>query len=49
MWAAVCAGLAALGQCEEGTKGRQRFRGALLLGAVLVGITGFLGSALRKR
>ena len=25
---------------------RQRFRGALLLGAALVGVTGFLGSAL---
>lgn len=46
VWAVVCAGLATLGKCEEGTKDRQRFRGALLLGAALVGVTGFLGSAL---
>jgi len=45
-WAVVCASLAILTKCEEGTKDRQRFRGALLLGAVLVGATGFLGSAL---
>ncbi len=45
-WALVCATLAVLGKCEEGTKDRQRFRGALLLGAALVGVTGFLGSAL---
>ncbi len=45
-WAAVCAGLAILSKCEEGTKDRQRFRGALFVGAVLVGIAGFLGSAL---
>ena len=46
VWAVVCAGLAVLGKGEEGTRDRQRFRGALLLGAVLTGITGFLGSAL---
>ncbi|MEA3209146.1 MAG: hypothetical protein QOE70_2203 [Chthoniobacter sp.] len=46
LWAAVCAGLASLSKCEEGSKERQRFRGALLVGAVLVGISGFLGSAL---
>ena len=46
VWSVVCAGLATLGKCEEGTKDRQRFRGALLLGAALVGVTGFLGSAL---
>lgn len=45
-WAAICASLAVLSKCEEGTKDRQRFRGALLLGAALVGISGFLGSAL---
>lgn len=45
-WALVCAGLVVLGKCEEGAKDRQRFRGALLVGAVLTGITGFLGSAL---
>ncbi len=46
VWSVVCAGLVLLGKCEEGTKDRQRFRGALLLGAALVGLTGFLGSAL---
>ena len=46
VWSVVCAVLVTLGKCEEGTKDRQRFRGALLLGAGLVGVTGFLGSAL---
>ena len=46
VWAVVCAALAVLGKGEEGTRDRQRFRGALLLGAALVGVTGFLGSAL---
>ena len=46
LWALLCAGLVLLGACHEGTKERQRFRGALLLGAALVGLTGFLGSAL---
>jgi uncharacterized membrane protein/mono/diheme cytochrome c family protein len=45
-WIVICAGLAVLGDCREGTKSRQQLRGALLLGAALVGITGFLGSAL---
>ena len=38
--------LVMMNECKEGTKDRQRFRGALLLGAALVGISGFLGSAL---
>jgi uncharacterized membrane protein len=46
LWAAVCAGLVVVTKCEEGSRDRQRFRGALLLGAALVGISGFLGSAL---
>ena len=46
VWSVVCAALATLGKCGEGTKDRQRLRGALLLGAALVGVTGFLGSAL---
>ena len=46
VWSVVCAALVTLGKCEEGTKDRQRFRGALLLGAGFVGVTGFLGSAL---
>ena len=46
IWALLCAGLACLGPCVEGSSERQRFRGALLLGAALVSVTGFLGSAL---
>ena len=46
VWAVVCAALVTLEKCDEGTKGRQRLRGALLLGAALTGLTGFLGSAL---
>ncbi len=46
VWALVCAGLAVLSECREGSKDRQRLRGALLCGAVLVSVTGFLGSAL---
>jgi uncharacterized membrane protein len=46
VWALLCAGLVMMNDCKEGTKDRQRFRGALLLGAALVGIAGFLGSAL---
>ena len=46
VWAVICAGLACLGPCVEGTQERRRFRGALLLGATLVGVTGFLGSVL---
>lgn len=46
VWTIICAGLLVLHECPEGTKQRQRFRGALLLGAALVGLSGFLGSAL---
>jgi uncharacterized membrane protein len=46
VWALVCAGLVLAYECREGTSERQRFRGALLLGAALVGVSGFLGSAL---
>lgn len=46
VWAVVCAALAVMHECREGTPARQRFRGALLAGAVLVSVTGFLGSAL---
>jgi uncharacterized membrane protein len=46
VWVLICAGLILIHQCEEGSKERQRFRGALLVGAALVGISGFLGSAL---
>jgi len=46
VWTIVCAVLIVMHECQEGSKERQRFRGALLLGATLVGISGFLGSAL---
>jgi uncharacterized membrane protein/mono/diheme cytochrome c family protein len=46
LWAALCAVLVFIDSCAEGSKARQRFRGALLVGAALVGISGFLGSAL---
>ena len=46
VWAVICAGLACLGPCAEGSLERRRFRGALLVGAALVSASGFLGSAL---
>lgn len=45
VWALVCAVLVIM-PCAEGSPERQRFRGALLVGAALIGIAGFLGSAL---
>lgn len=45
-WALVCATLVCIAECEEGSMARRRFRGALLLGAFLIGIVGFLGGAL---
>ena len=46
VWTLVCATLAIMSECREGSAERQRFRGALLVGAALVGVSGFLGSAL---
>jgi uncharacterized membrane protein/mono/diheme cytochrome c family protein len=46
VWTVACATLCVISECREGSPDRQRFRGALLLGAALVGISGFLGSAL---
>lgn len=46
LWALLCAALSVMSECTEGSPERQRFRGALLVGAVLVGVSGFLGSAL---
>jgi uncharacterized membrane protein len=46
VWTILCAVLAVMSECEEGSPERQRFRGALLVGAALVGVSGFLGSAL---
>jgi uncharacterized membrane protein/mono/diheme cytochrome c family protein len=45
-WALVCAALVCISECEEGSPARRRFRGALLLGAFLIGTVGFLGGAL---
>ncbi len=45
-WALTCAVLLCMGDCAEGSPARTRFRGALLLGAAMVGITGFLGGAM---
>ncbi len=45
-WAVVCAALICAAPCAEGSLERRRFRGALLLGAVMVSITGFLGGML---
>jgi uncharacterized membrane protein len=45
-WTVVCAALAGISECREGSAERQRFRGALVVGAAMVGISGFLGSAL---
>lgn len=46
LWAVLCAGLLLCHPCQEGSFERRRFRGALFVGAVLVGLSGFLGSAL---
>jgi mono/diheme cytochrome c family protein/uncharacterized membrane protein len=46
VWAVICAVLLCMNECAEGTPERKRFRGALLLGALLVSVTGFLGGAL---
>ena len=45
-WAVICATLVCIAECEEGSLARRRFRGALLLGAFLISIVGFLGGAL---
>ena len=45
-WALVCATLVCIAECEEGSVARRRFRGALLLGAFLISVVGFLGGAL---
>ena len=46
VWAVLCAATALAGSCNEGSRERLRFRGALIVGALLMGVTGFLGSAL---
>ena len=47
-WALVCAVLVCMSECEEGSVARRRFRGALLLGAFLISVVGFLGGALNS-
>ncbi len=46
LWILVCAALVVMSECTEGSRERQTFRGALLFGAALVAISGFLGSIL---
>jgi uncharacterized membrane protein len=46
IWAVTCAVLLCMSECAEGSAERRRFRGALLFGALLISITGFLGGAL---
>ena len=46
LWTVGCAVLSVIAENEEGSPARRRFRGALLVSAVLVGLSGFLGSAL---
>lgn len=46
LWATACAVMSIQSECAEGSLERRRFRGALIIGAVLVGVSGFLGSAL---
>ncbi|HEV7403712.1 MAG TPA: DUF2231 domain-containing protein [Chthoniobacteraceae bacterium] len=46
VWSIVCAGVLLFGDSREGSVSRRRFRGALILGAALVAVSGFLGAAL---
>jgi uncharacterized membrane protein/mono/diheme cytochrome c family protein len=45
VWALLAAGSAVMFECREGSAERARMRAALFIGAVLVGLTGFLGGA----
>jgi uncharacterized membrane protein len=46
VWGLVCAALICMAECKEGSFERKRFRGALLLGAALITVTGLLGGML---
>ena len=46
IWAVLSAGAAVLFECREGTPERRRLRGAVFVGAALVGFVGFLGGIL---
>jgi uncharacterized membrane protein len=46
VWGLLSLGAAIFFECREGSAERQRLRGALLVGALLVSVTGFLGGGL---
>jgi uncharacterized membrane protein len=46
LWAVICGVVCIIDECREGSFERNRLRVALFVGATLVGISGFLGSAL---
>lgn len=46
VWSILCASILLLGDSREGSVSRRRFRGALIAGAALIAVTGFLGAAL---
>lgn len=46
VWSILCASILLFGDTREGSVSRKRFRGALIAGAALVGVSGFLGAAL---
>lgn len=46
VWALLCAGCAVFFECKEGSPERNRLRGALLIGALIISVTGFLGGAI---
>jgi mono/diheme cytochrome c family protein len=46
VWGVVCAVLICMAECQEGSFERRRFRGALLLGALFITVTGLLGGML---
>lgn len=46
VWGVLSAGSALLFECREGTSERRRLRGAVVVGAGLVGLVGFLGGIL---
>jgi uncharacterized membrane protein/mono/diheme cytochrome c family protein len=45
LWAVISLGCAVLFECREGTASRNRLRAVLVIGALLVSATGFLGGA----
>lgn len=45
-WALICAGCAVFFECREGSPERTRLRAALVVGALLISVVGFLGGAI---